>query len=698
MLVNVIFENLDTTIEPLKGIYNIWQQGESNRAAEMLHDYYRTKPTVAFLTEPEKVLSMIKSQLDPQIKEVADQLLDNCFIFNEPWDMEKCQIPVIFDTGKIDWQHVEAGDDEWMFMINRHHFFVKLIQEYFATEDIKYYNQLENMLLDWMEKEPNYHGREGTSWRSIDTGLRLKNWVLLFEYLRHCPHFSQKLCFNMILFIQRQLAYLEGIFSPELSLSNWRILEFHGAYIAASYFDEFSKSEFWQQQALDIICTCLPLQVTNDGFHWEQSFMYHHEVLLCSMELLLIMQRQNKVIPRTLVDTVEKMARASSHLITPSGKQICYGDSDIESMSDLITLCQVVFPEINFGKFVDQRPSFRLITHYGASLLDVPGKVDRSPLEQLDFVHEDVGNYFVRSGWEETDNFLFFKNGFLGSGHGHNDLLHIDLIIEGVPVLVDSGRYTYNPNDPKRQFYKSTKAHNTVLVDDKEFNHQKRAWATTKVANEVKRPVKVNQRVVFLQGAHLGYIDQQILINRKIIWIKPDIWLIVDEGYTETEQTHDYQHFFHFNTKDVFLNKNHFSYLKNKLNVKFTPIEEVKIEKKKCLISPAYNQEYESDVVILRKQTKGRYLMEVLITNESNHKFSMKKIPVFDMNHRKISSENITGLKISESDRDWIICINHKEEDTSRKLYLVDDTPVYGRTIVIEKEQKKVINMYNLEY
>ena len=80
------------------------------------------------------------------------------------------------------------------------------------------------------------------------------------------------------------------------------------------------------------------------------------------------------------------------------------------------------------------------------------------------------GGYFVqRSGWDAGDaSFGIFDCGPLGDGgHGHYDLLSVELFAGGRPLLVDPGRgFTYSEEPPNlRRWFRGTAAHNTVCVD-----------------------------------------------------------------------------------------------------------------------------------------------------------------------------------------------------------------------------------------
>ena len=76
------------------------------------------------------------------------------------------------------------------------------------------------------------------------------------------------------------------------------------------------------------------------------------------------------------------------------------------------------------------------------------------------------GVFTTRSCWGSSANFTMFTNGSLGSGHGHSDNLHVSLCMNGKPVLIDSGRYTYREDHEERIRLKSVAAHNSLVIDD----------------------------------------------------------------------------------------------------------------------------------------------------------------------------------------------------------------------------------------
>ena len=79
----------------------------------------------------------------------------------------------------------------------------------------------------------------------------------------------------------------------------------------------------------------------------------------------------------------------------------------------------------------------------------------------------DGGYYVQRSGWDADARYAIFDCGPLGDGgHGHYDLLSVELFAAGRPLVVDPGRGTYSEAPPNlRRWFRGTAAHNTVCVD-----------------------------------------------------------------------------------------------------------------------------------------------------------------------------------------------------------------------------------------
>ena len=157
---------------------------------------------------------------------------------------------------------------------------------------------------------------------------------------------------------------------------------------------------------------------------------------------------------------------------------------------------------------------------------------------------EQSGNWCLRSGWDRNADYLHFKCGSLGGGHGHFDKLHVDLSIAGEDVLIDSGRYTYVDGSLRRQL-KSSCAHNVPVVDWQEYTQCTGSWDVKGRTAPAGQDWSQKGPYTFLQGTHLGYLPAGVLVNRRIISIGTRIHVIADEFYGTG--THVLSQVFHLN-------------------------------------------------------------------------------------------------------------------------------------------------------
>lgn len=670
------------------------EKGNDIEAYAALEEYYANRKKDGFLAGYKQAVATVEKEVPEEVLTSAQRQNQRTFVYDKPWDMEKCFEPIHFPE-KIDWHYQYKGDPEWMFMLNRQNFLLDLVLAYLNTREEKYLQTYVAFMEEWQTSEDSYVGRDNTSWRTIDTGIRLKNWVKQLEFLLPQKVLSGEFLLKTLASIYQQVHYLlvDFDFVPGLSLSNWRILEFHGAFIATTFFPELKEAAEFQNVAKERLESCLPLQVTNDGFHWEQSFMYHHEVLLNGMEALQVAKRNGISFGKNYVDVLTRMLVASSHAIAPDFTQISYGDSDKEDMRHILTLGSLILEPKKISHFgLLKEVDFALTVDFGGEVEVALEKLwaETENDETLDFKHEDVGNYFLRTNWENKSSFLFFKNGFLGSGHGHNDLLHFDLFVKGSPVLVDSGRFTYKEGEPLRLHFKDSKHHNTVTLDKKEYVIQSGSWGNKTVANEVKRPAVINQDYAFLQGMHLGY-GAEAVVNRKIIALKKqDIYLVSDEIFTK--EPHSVQQYFHFATPEVQVAENFASYETKNSLVKLIPLSKQTLTLEKTELSPSYNLMEPTEKVVLEGAVGEDGYLDVLVAADENQNLTVKKVPVCDMWNRPVTDKFASGYHLKKDGEEFLILITHGElQPGSRKLYLIEDVPVYGKTVVCHLENGKFV-------
>ena len=80
-------------------------------------------------------------------------------------------------------------------------------------------------------------------------------------------------------------------------------------------------------------------------------------------------------------------------------------------------------------------------------------------------------------------------------GHAHCDAMSFELFKAGKPVIVNCGTYAYQCKE--RSFFRSTAAHNTVMVNDTE---QSQCWGAFRMAKRSSvSPIKIEDNMISMK-------------------------------------------------------------------------------------------------------------------------------------------------------------------------------------------------------
>lgn len=611
---------------------------------------------------------------------IANDVSNNTFKFEWKWDMERTFVPYTFNEDII-WDKTPNNDEEWVFMLNRHRYWITLGQAYILTKDEKYTKTFIRQLTHWIKNVRLVKEAEKTTWRTIEAGIRGENWIKAYSYFYNSEYIDKEITKIFIESLKEHGKYLYNNYVDASKLSNWGVLESHGLLVIGLFLNDEELSEKYIQESLRRLEEQIELQVMKDGMHWEQSPMYLNEVLHCYLDAINICKRNNIEISNTILEKTKKLAYANLYMKKPNNKQICQSDSDDTDLRDVLTKAAYLFEDgtLKFGAY--EEIDFESIWSLGYDSIKKYKCIRVKYPEYTSYGFEDSGNYYMRSGWSENDNYMYFHCGTLGSGHGHADLLHISIFANGEDYLIDPGRYTYIEGSEEREYLKSCKAHNTTIVDDEEFTKINGSWSYNSVATPIKHPFISKDSYDYLEGSHLGYISKGIFTNRAVIYIKPNIWVLVDRFYGEG--THKYNQIFQF-TKDIEL-KNKKTICKGNngvLTLHHINTLDRYIEKR--IVSYHYNQMELQDKLITTLKGDGfTSIITVINSSKEESDISIEKIPVKNCNGRVLEDYEAEAIKIIDKKHTYILTICHNEIFKGKKLLSVDGYHIYGKVVLI---------------
>lgn len=469
----------------------------------------------------------------------ADELMHQTFTFNKAWDMERCLTPYTLPV--IDWNDHQNDDPEWCFMLSRMDYLDHLLLASLLTGDIAYADKAKEYILNWITAHPTIVSEPST--RTLDTGIRVMNWMEALPYLSMLHALTEDELTRITDSMFAQMQYLKENYLPKYKTSNWGSIQTCAIVSVLPFLRADFLSDPLYQWALDEMTLQFSIQVYPDGMHWEQSTMYHIEVLNYGMKAVHYMGLHLQPCPSAVKEQVYALAKALVGQLTPSGEIETFGDSDRVCARDVLSRAALLFDDPTF-RFVgldelDPESLYVLGVPAAQRYATLPASAPQS----MHYDGEDSGMYTLRSSWDKDASFTMFTNGSLGSGHGHSDNLHLSACYQGDPVLIDSGRFTYREDHPLRVQLKGMAAHNGVMIDDKAYCVPSDSWGYADFGLPLKNYVRHAGNLHYFEGAMLGHDPLQVWV-RKVIVVDPAIWMIVDEVKCDgAHEAHSRLHF-----------------------------------------------------------------------------------------------------------------------------------------------------------
>ena len=424
--------------------------------------------------------------------EIADKIADHRFCYFDLKDHDHGnpvdwhydhgndqKSPLRFSAG-IDYRNVlETGDCKLVWEPNRHHHLVILGRAYRASGNMKYAEAVREQLRSWLDQNP--FGL-GMNWRSpLELAIRLINWVWAFDLIRDSAVVSGGFRDQVLHSVHLHLWDITRKFSRGSSANNHLIGEAAGVHIACCYFPSLPEAARWRQKSHDILCQQALAQTSDDGGNKELALGYHFFVLQFLLFAGLVGRWSGKDFPSAYWRIIEKMVDFLACLAQGGNTLPLYGDCDDGYVLNLGNGPHDHAALLAVGAALFNRPDFKVLANALPEplywLLGKDGVANYGQLTPTTADHisskalPGSGLYLLQTGHPEGENRIsaIVDCGDLGyksiAAHGHADALSLTLRIAGHAVLIDPGTYDYFSFPTWRNYFRSTRAHNTVEID-----------------------------------------------------------------------------------------------------------------------------------------------------------------------------------------------------------------------------------------
>ncbi|GBF20756.1 MULTISPECIES: alginate lyase family protein [Arenibacter] len=511
--VEKVCTNYPETIENMLDQFNLdypglekvkweFENGNVVNACNELLNYYKNGNTASDLrkTLPKKT---------DQTKSETDTILNNVFVVQNV----RGKVPYL-TNGHRDWYYKGPNNDkEWAWLSNRHSQLNNVFNTYLETGNPKYAQYIDLFLKDFIILGMPYPAvKSSTSvWRGLEVSFRAKVWPKIFYGLLGSDYISPATQLLLLSSLPDHAHYNRNFHSS----NNWLTMEISALATVAAYFPEYKNSEEWLDYAIETMTQSMKDQVYADGAQTELSSHYHN-VSLHNFELFQeICDRANKKLPDFYIRTIEAMYGYIAHMVRPSGFRVMNNDGDRGSDQNLILKGAKKFGHEDWEYIVTN------------------GQTGRRPEDGPSYFYPWAGHFVSRSDFDRDAHWSFFDMGPWGSGHQHNDKLHLSVSAYGKDFLVDSGRFAYTGEvaEKFRPYAKSSAGHNLLLIDGK--GQQNGPRLADKPLGEDHFKIATDFDYASSSFDQFMDLEGSVKHTRVVFYVRGQFWVVVDNIETD---------------------------------------------------------------------------------------------------------------------------------------------------------------------
>jgi uncharacterized heparinase superfamily protein len=522
-----LLDAVDLRREELRAVERAARQRDRGAARQALVDHFthRTRPVFHFgLADKAAIVSAVGDEQRAATLRAADDVCRHVFQFRHLG-------PVQFGA-EIEWDACPQANVDWMWDLNRHAYFNTLGRAYWYTGDQRYAEEFVRLLLDWIRRNPPR--ASAPNWKSVlELAARLSNWMWAYHFFRHADAFTA----------DAHLAFLTGLLVLARHLfarmeyhatNNHLFLEAKALAMCGVLFPEFKEAARWRETGLRVLWRQVTQQVCADGVHAERSTLYHRAVTSELLELAVLLDNNGLSVPDAVVDRLTQMIDFDVNVTKPDGTIPLLGDS---SLADTYVRFSgrharaVLFDRLRLDGDAPHEETTWLLARHTTQPQPQADRGDRV-LASKPFAD---GGYFVMRGGEGSQSlYLVFDCGPFGHrpvpNHGHADALSFDLYAYGRTLITDCGAYSYYLGEQWRNYFRGTRAHNTIAVDGQDQSLLVGARHVYRMARAGLHRWVSNADFDFVDGAHDGYrrLAQPVTHRRCILFVKPEYWIVFD--------------------------------------------------------------------------------------------------------------------------------------------------------------------------
>jgi uncharacterized heparinase superfamily protein len=419
-----------------------------------------------------------------------------------------------------------TGDHKIIWELNRHQYWIQLGRAYWLSGDRRYRAAFIDHLASWMMENPPL---AGVNWASmLELAFRSISWMWALHLFADtdCED-DTPWTVDLLLGLDRQLRLVEQNLSRYFSPNTHLLGEALALYVAGRALPELDRAAVWERTGRQILVDEINSQIRPDGGHVEGSTHYHRYALDFYLLALAIASETGDRGAGHFAGAVRRLARYARTMANDAGKLPMIGDddggalfsvsgADLSDVSGSLQIAALLLaePDLSIGAPAEEALWMTGKLPYAPAVRPCPSKA---------LVHS--GYYVSRSDRGDHLTFDAGPHGFLNGGHAHADALSITLSVRGRPLLIDPGTACYTIDPAMRDRFRSSRAHNTLTLDDRSQSIPDGPFHWKSTAQSRVHDWRTENTFDYVEASHDGYAP---LVHHRAVLSRPGVWIVVD--------------------------------------------------------------------------------------------------------------------------------------------------------------------------
>lgn len=431
--------------------------------------------------------------------------------------------------GDICFRDRSFGGVKFVWEYNRLYFLFSLGLCYRLSRDRRYADKICHIIRSWLAANPY---PVGVNWASgIEAGVRLTNLVWALSFLADYD-FAEKDLQDINCFVWQHARHLKRYPSRFSSANNHLLAEAFGLFVAGLYFPHLPGADKWLAQGRKVLEEEAGRQILQDGGSFEYSTTY----LAFVLDFFLLYRHMCQVCGLSWGQMIDQRLQSACSFIDSIMDQDFHvpniGDQDSavlvglgltneENFASVLNTAAVWFDQPGWAT---SKPDLKTWLICGQRPWEQQGKAKRKE----SVLHPQSGLAVIRDVVQEKELLLVGNAMPLGLpplyAHGHLDALSFTLSLDGQEILVDPGTYLYHGGGKWREYFRSTAAHNTIRLDQKELSPQTGDFMFGRPYRILENRLQQEQARVVWSASHDAYQNKEpyAVLRREVAWQKQD--------------------------------------------------------------------------------------------------------------------------------------------------------------------------------